>query len=205
MAEWVIDLDGRIGEVVASSGPWAYLVVAVLIAAQAVIGIGWLIPGNALIFTVGMLASAGAIQAAPVLVLSVPLTVLASICCYGLGRATGERLLGRYPERLAGARAFFAKHGTWTMVLAPYVPFLRGIAPVVAGVGKMPFATFAVSSAAGFGLWISLVMAAGAALGEVTWIRDNLGLTVIGVGLIVAARALWALLQRRKAAPAQVL
>lgn len=203
--EWVTDLDGRIGDVVASSGPWAYLLIAVLIAVQAVIGIGWLIPGNALIFTVGMLASAGAIRALPVLGLSIPLTALASIACYVVGRAAGERLLRRFPERLAGARAFFAKHGTWTMVLAPYVPFLRGVAPVVAGLGEMPFATFSASSAIGFGLWITMVMAAGAALGEVTWIRDNLGLAVIAVGLIAALRALWTLRQRRNAARAQVL
>jgi membrane-associated protein len=44
-----------------------------------------------------------------------------------------------YVER---SRGFFERHGAKTVVLARFVPFVRTLAPMLAGIGEMPAQTF---------------------------------------------------------------
>jgi membrane-associated protein len=208
--EWVTDLDGRLSELVVAAGPWAYMVVASLIAVQAVIFVGWAVPGNGLVFAAGLLAAAGGLRVLPLYALSLLLTVAAAMLCYAAGYWLGKRVLSRAggllnAGRLAKVQGFFDRYGARTMAVVPFVPFARSVAPVVAGVGRMNVWLFAVWTTAGFGVWIAVLLAAGAWLGEVAWIRDNLGWGLLVVGAAMAAKLAMDVSRSRRRARSQVL
>jgi membrane-associated protein len=60
-----------------------------------------------------------------------------------------------------------------TIVLARFVPIVRTVATVLAGVGKMRFSLFALYSVIGGVLWASGVLLAGYWLGHIEFVRKT--------------------------------
>ena len=80
------------------------------------------------------------------------------------------------------AEAFFARHGGKAVVLARFVPVIRTFTPVVAGVGRMHYATFIAYNAIGGAVWALSITLLGYILGDrVPFVRENLDLIVLGV------------------------
>ena len=68
------------------------------------------------------------------------------------------------------------------MVLARFIPVIRTFTPVVAGVGRMHYATFIAYNAIGGVVWALSVTMLGYILGDrVPFVRDNLDLIFLGV------------------------
>ena len=74
-----------------------------------------------------------------------------------------EPTWGRHLER---TRAFYAKHGAKTIVIARFVPIIRTFAPVVAGAGRMPYRRFVFYNVAGGVGWVTSMTGAGYLLGQ---------------------------------------
>ncbi|HEX7561224.1 MAG TPA: VTT domain-containing protein, partial [Candidatus Humimicrobiaceae bacterium] len=78
---------------------------------------------------------------------------------YAFGHKVGRRLFKREnsrifkKENLLRAESFYERHGSKTIVLARFIPFIRTFAPIVAGVGKMKYRTFIVYNVVGGALW----------------------------------------------------
>ena len=56
-------------------------------------------------------------------------------------------------DHLNATQKFYEKHGGKTIILARFMPFARTFAPVVAGVGRMPYRRFLAFNAAGGLIW----------------------------------------------------
>jgi membrane-associated protein len=163
--------------------------------------IGFFLPGDSLLFTAGFLASQDILN----IWLVVPGCFIAAVVGDATGYAIGHRM-GRTlftkpesrlfkPDRLLQAEAFFKKHGGKAIILARFVPFARTFVPVIAGIGTMPYRSFAAYNAVGAVLWAIGLPTAGYFLGKSIPEVDRYLLPVIAliifVSLIPPAIEIW--------------
>lgn len=118
------------------------LLIALIIFAESGMMVGFLFPGDTLLFSAGIFAAQGTFP----IELAVPVIALAAILGdntgYQIGRSMGRKLFKEdnlifRHEYIMKAEKFYEKHGTKTMLLAHFIPVIRSFAPVVAGVAKM--------------------------------------------------------------------
>ncbi len=168
-------------------GPVALLVAMGIVFAETGLLVGFFLPGDSLLFTLGVLAAGG--------VLHLPLAVvglgvlLAAVAGdqvgYLLGRRFGPRVFSRPDSRWFSrshaerARAFFARHGSRAVVLARFLPVVRTFTPVVAGVARMPRGRFTAYNVVGALVWTAGLLSVGFYLGGVPLIAAHVELVVI--------------------------
>ncbi len=135
--------------------------VALVIFAESGLLIGFFLPGDSLLFTTGFLIYAGVLQADIHVVVAVLFlaAVLGDSTGYLFGKKLGPRIFKRensllfHKKNVERAAAFYEKHGGKTVILARFVPIVRTFAPVLAGVGTMPYRQFLLYNVIGAFLW----------------------------------------------------
>jgi membrane-associated protein len=149
-------------------------------------------PGDSLLFTVGLLVGRGTVHHSLWLVCLV-LSVAAfagNVVGYEIGRKAGPALFHRPDSRLFKQKhvdqtvAFFDKYGARAIVLARFVPIVRTFITVTAGVGRMHRRRFLTYTAIGAVLWASGVTVLGYFLGSVDFIANNLEAIALLIVLI---------------------
>jgi membrane-associated protein len=154
--------------------------------------VGVILPGDSLLFIVGMLIASNFI--------STPLSIallLMSICAiagnllgYWTGAKIGPKLFSRPDSKLfkqeyvVTTQNFFEKHGSRAIVLARFVPIVRSVITALAGVARMDYKTYATYSTIGGILWICTMTLAGYFLGSIPVIKENIDLVAIGIVLL---------------------
>lgn len=131
--------------------------------------IGMFLPGDSLLLAAGvMLAQTGReFDAWALSVCTVIVAVFGNRTGYTIGERTGIRLLARQEGRvlnrrnLMKAERFFARWGYWAVVIARWLPFVRTLAPMFAGAGRMDRRRFAVASVLGAVAWVPLLILVG--------------------------------------------
>ena len=68
---------------------------------------------------------------------------------------------------MAKTQKFYAKSGARAIILARFVPIVRTLAPILAGVGRMPYEKFLAFNAVGGLLWGGGMVLLGYTLGTV--------------------------------------
>ena len=147
-------------------------VIAAIVFSETGLLVGFFLPGDSLLVTAGLIASQGVFN---IWVLA-PIAWIAAICGnsvgYSIGRATGPRIFTREDslffskKHLLRAHEFYERHGRKTIVLAQFMPIVRTFAPVVAGVGAMPYRIFFTFNVLGATLWIWGMLFVGYSLGR---------------------------------------
>ena len=187
--------------------------IAAVIFAETGLLIGFFLPGDSLLFTAGA-AAAGALPRLSfnpniwVLILVVVVAAVAGDQTgYLLGRRAGPALFKRSDRRVLKAEhrdrtiAFFDRHGPKAIVLARFVPIVRTLCPVVAGVGDMPYRSFARVNVVGGVLWGAGVTLIGYRFGNMAVVRDHLELTLLVIVGISVLPAVFAVAQERFRSP----
>lgn len=180
-------------------GNWALWGCAFIVFAEC--GLFSILPGDSLLFTIGMFSALGSVHlvespagtlALACLVLTIA-AVAGNVAGYWLGRLIGpplfkprEGLMGKlfnqaYVDRTS---AFFDRYGSRALILARFVPIVRTFVTLVAGVAHMRFRTFITYSAIGGVLWAVGVSVLGYFLGRVALIRDNIDLALVLIVLV---------------------
>lgn len=150
-----------------------YATLVAIVFAETGLLIGFFLPGDSLLVTAGLLASAGKLDIFLLNVLLIPAAIIGDAVGYAIGRKSGERLLNRPDTRLfkkahiVKTQEFYEKHGGKTIVIARFIPVIRTFAPVVAGIAGMSYKRFATYNIAGGVLWIMSTTLAGYWLGKV--------------------------------------
>jgi len=143
--------------------------------------LGFFLPGDSLLFTVGLLIGGGVIQA-PIWLACLVIAVAAVIgdqIGYFIGLKAGPAVFKREDSRLFShknverAQAFFAKYGAKAVIFAHFVPIMRTFIPVAAGVGKMPYRYYLRNNIIGAFSWGMSVPLIGYFLGNVAFIREH--------------------------------
>jgi membrane-associated protein len=189
-------------------------IVAAIVFAESGLLVGFMLPGDSLLFIAGFLASSAGGHVLPPIWVVVPVVIVAAIAGdqagYVLGHRVGGTLMARPrsrlfdPRNVERAEVFFDRHGNKTIVLARFVPIVRTFAPVVAGVGSMRYRTFFTYNVIGGVAWGAGLTLLGYALGGVDVVRENVEvavLTIVGISLLPA---LVELIRHRRRASAVV-
>ena len=173
-------------------GPALLWIAALIIFAEC--GIFAILPGDSLLFAIGLFTATGAIPT-PLWLNCIVLTVCAvagNTSGYFLGRLIGpalfkprKGLMGKLfkQEYVDKTHAFFDRYGSRALILARFVPIVRTFVTLVAGVGRMDFRRFIIYTAIGGVLWACGITILGYFLGNIPFIHDNLEVVLI---LIVA-------------------
>ena len=174
---------------------------AAIVFAESGLLIGFFLPGDSLLFIAGFLtSSAGPValgvkpDSLPSLPLVAAVVAIAAIAGdqvgYMFGRKVGPSLFQREesrffkPSHVRKAHTFLEKHGSKTIVLARFVPIVRTFAPIVAGVGDMPYRTFVTFNIVGGLLWGVGVTTLGHYLGDISWVKDNIEIASLVIVLL---------------------
>ena len=140
------------------------LAVLFVIYAESGLLIGFLFPGDSLLFTAGFLVqqsigSFGAISIHLFAFLLFLCALLGQQTGYIFGKKVGRKLFDRpnsrffRKENLVRTEAFYEKYGPIAIVLACFVPIIRTFVPIVAGVSKMTYRQFLPYNIIGAFLW----------------------------------------------------
>jgi membrane-associated protein len=174
--------------------------------------IGFFLPGDSLLFTLGLLrATKPDLVTWPIGLLCAGLFVAAVVgdqVGYQFGKRVGPALFDRKDSRLFKqahlhrAQEFFDRHGARTIVLARFVPIVRTFTPVVAGASKMNYRVFTIFNLVGAALWAVGVTVIGYVLGKrFHWLGDKIEiLSLVIIAISLAPVAIEFLRHRRKAA-----
>jgi membrane-associated protein len=189
-------------------GLWGVLLI---VFAESGLLIGFFLPGDSLLFTTGLLVAGGTLHRplALVAVLIALAAVVGQQVGYLFGRKVGPSLFRRPESRLfkmeniEKAHAFFEQHGSKAIVMACFVPVVRTFTPIVAGVSRMNYRTFATFNVLGGTLWGAGVTLLGYWLGQIDFVKDNIEAILVLVVLIsVVPLGIEYLRSRRKGEPA---
>ncbi|SDO47101.1 membrane-associated protein [Nakamurella panacisegetis] len=197
-----------------SMGSWALLVFALIIFAECGLLIGFFLPGDTLLFIAGLLVATHKLHVnlVAVILILVVAAFVGNIVGYGIGRKAGPLVFDRpnakffKHEYVEKSEVFFAKYGKVAVILARFVPVVRTVATVMAGVSRMDARLYTLYSAIGGVVWVAGVTVAGYFLGQIQFIADHVDVILVGavvvVVLVSAVPALLHLRQRRRAAEA---
>jgi membrane-associated protein len=154
-----------------------YTVVFALVFVESGLVIGFLLPGDTMLFTAGLLAADSSYG------LSVPLlatgaavfAVVGDVVGYESGRRLGrpwlERRGGRFGHSLERAEAFYARWGWSAVVVSRFIPWLRTFTPILAGAARMPYGGFVAANLVGALAWGSGLVLLGYAAHGTPWLR----------------------------------
>jgi membrane-associated protein len=101
-------------------------------------------------------------------------------------------------KNLEKTRAFYAKHGGKTIILARFIPVIRTFAPFVAGMGTMSYGKFIGYNAAGAAMWVVLGTLVGFLFGNNQFIKDHFSLVLVAIVIISCLPAVFAWLNEKR-------
>lgn len=136
-----------------------YVGISAIVFAESGLLIGAVLPGDSLLFTAGFLASQGFLDIKILLVLLMLSAVIGDNVGFNLGKRYGPKIFKRedslffHKDHVQRSQEFFAKYGAKTLILARFVPVVRTFAPILAGVGKMPYKKFFLIDIVANSLW----------------------------------------------------
>ena len=158
------------------------------------------IPSELVMPFAGHLAAQGKFSLAVILAINSIAAMTGSGISYWIGAAGGRPLLVKY-GKFAGVRAkdiertesFFGRHGKATILIGRFLPVVRHIISVPAGVARMPLVPFFTQTFIGATIWGTVLIFIGYELGdrfaEVALKLKHVDL-LVGAGIIVVLLAL---------------
>ena len=160
-------LTGLVLQVIDTMGEWG---VALMLFIETVFPP---IPSEVILPLAGFLGGAGRMDLTLVLVLATAGSYLGALVLYWLGAVIGfdrtVRWFGKLPlvdeDDFRKAASWFHRHGKSAVFFGRLVPVVRSLISLPAGADRMHLGTFTLFTVLGSGLWNSVLVLGGAALG----------------------------------------
>src|ERR1700728_2581430 len=174
----------------ALSGWLVYATLTPIVFTETGLLVGFVLPGDSLLFTIGVVAGAGQLNLFIMLVLLTATCLTGTWCGYLLGPRAGPAIFNRpdsrffKQEHLQRTHAFYEKHGGRTIIYAKFVPIIRTFAPFVAGVANMRYRSFISFDVFGATGWVISMTVLGYSLGQVPLLRRNFEKFVLLIVLV---------------------
>ncbi|MGH7353365.1 MAG: VTT domain-containing protein [Candidatus Rokuibacteriota bacterium] len=169
-----------------------YTILTAIVFTETGLLIGCFLPGDSLLIAAGLVAAGGALNIWWINALLIPAAVIGDSVGYAIGARLGPRVFTRPksllfdPRHVERTRAFYARYGAKTIVIARFVPIIRTFAPVVAGVGQMEYRRFLFYNVLGGIGWVTSMTWAGFLLGQtIPGIQERIHI-VVGVVIVLS-------------------
>ncbi|MEO8127136.1 MAG: VTT domain-containing protein [Bryobacteraceae bacterium] len=188
------------------SGWLGYALLFAIVFSETGLLVGFFLPGDSLLFTIGAVAGAGQLNIGLIIAILIVAAITGVASGYTLGRQTGPRIFNRPDSRLfkqeylRKTQAFYEKHGGKTIIYAQFVPIIRTFAPFVAGVAQMPYARFAMFNVIGSIGWVSSMTLLGYFVGDIPIVRRHFEKVVILIVLVSVLPIVIELIKSRRTA-----
>jgi membrane-associated protein len=187
-----------------SAGPMmVWLVVLTFVYAECALVVGMFLPGDSLLLAAGVVLAehghefdAWALSACAVIV-----AVCGNHTGYAIGAHTGTWLLARRDGRVLNRRNldragwFFERWGFWAVVTARWLPWIRTLAPMLAGATAMDRRKFFLASLVGAVGWVPLLVLIGyygaRLLDHHSWLKPLAAGMAIGMFVVGTGYGLW--------------
>jgi len=182
------------------SGWYGYAAMFGVVFAETGLLVGFFLPGDSFLFTVGVVAGAGHLDIGVVNLVLSSAALLGDSTGYWLGRKSGPRIFSRPDSKLfkqqyiTRTKGFYDRYGGKTIVMARFVPIVRTFAAFVAGVTQMPYTKFLPYSVCGGIGWVAACTLLGYWLGGYEIVQRNFEkvvLAIIFVSLAPTAIEIW--------------
>ena len=187
-----------------SAGPsTVWLVVMTFIFIECALIVGMFLPGDSMLLGAGVVLAqqSAAADAWALSLVATTLAVVGNYVGYLLGRRTGTRTWARKGGRvlnrqhLEWAYRFFERWGFWAVVVARWLPWVRTLAPLLAGAARMDRRVFLTASILGAVAWVpGLILLGyyGAGLIErLPWLEPLVTVLVVTIFTITVVVGLW--------------
>ncbi len=191
------------------AGPIAIWVAAAIIFAECGLMLGFFLPGDSLLFVVGLLVGNGTIGT-PLWATCLILVIAAftgNLLGYWIGHHAGPAIFRREDSRIFKKKyidhteEFFNRYGPAAIILGRFIAIVRTFVTVLAGAGKMDFGRYTAYSAIGAVLWVVSLTVLGYLVGNIPVIKDNLEYAIILIVIVsVVPIAIHRLRARRRPA-----
>jgi len=166
---------------------------AIILFAECGLLVGFFLPGDTLLFAAGIAIAVGTVKTSlgAYLVVAPIAAITGNLVGYWIGYRGGPVVFQRpdsrffRPEYVTRSQAFFERFGSWTIIIGRFVPIVRTVATVMAGVARMRFASYAVYSIIGGVLWSDGVLLLGHQLGKIKFVQRNKGYVDYAVVAVV--------------------
>jgi len=172
---------------------WGYAALFGLVFSETGLLVGIVVPGDSLLFTVGVVVGAGHSNIALVNAFLMLAAMIGDSTGYLLGRQTGPRIFTRKDsllfkqEYVTRTKAFYERYGGKTVLFARFLPVVRSFAAFMAGVGRMPYSRFLPFSICGGVGSVFLLTMLGYELGGTPFVQryfDKVILAIVFLSLL---------------------
>jgi membrane-associated protein len=198
-------------ELIRSFGPFGLLGVCAIIFAETGLLIGFIFPGDTLLLITGLLAQehlgVSIWIAAPAIAIA---AFLGGELGYYIGKKAGPRVFERRESGLFSRKqvertyAFFERYGAIAVILARFIPVVRTLAPIAAGVGRMEYRRYSLYNAIGAVAWGFGVTFLGYLLGFIPPVSDfvtkYIDVILLGAVVVSLGPTLWHVLSNHRRA-----
>ena len=185
------------------SGWQGYALLAAIVFSETGLLVGFFLPGDSLLFTVGVVAGAGGLNVWAIMGVMIVAAIVGDAVGYTLGRKAGVSIFNRPDsklfkrEYLLRTQEFYDKHGGKAIIYARFVPIIRTFAPFIAGVAKMDYPRFLSFNVFGGIGWVITMTMAGYFLGDNEIVRKHFEKVIIGIVFISVLPIVFELLKGR--------
>ncbi|GEO68183.1 VTT domain-containing protein [Levilactobacillus acidifarinae] len=205
IAASLLNLNTLVPQLLGQYGAWLYAGLFLLIFIETGLVVFPFLPGDSILFLCGSLAAgSGNLHLGVLLVTLTIAAVLGDFVNFEIGKRFGHYMVthDRFkrwlkPQHLDRASAFFAKYGGLAIFLGRFIPIIRTLVPFTAGMGRMPYLSFARYNVMGGVTWMAVVLGAGYLFGNIPVVQQNFELIMVAIVLISLLPVGLAMLKRR--------
>jgi membrane-associated protein len=153
-----------------SAGPaLVWVIVLGFVFAECAFIVGLFLPGDSLLFAAGIVLAQQDHEghAWTLSVAATATAIVGNMLGYYIGHKTGHAIIARRGGRvlnvanLVRAREFLDRRGFWAIVLARWIPWIRTLAPLIAGAAKMDSRRFLAATSIGGLAWVPTLILLG--------------------------------------------
>ena len=180
---------------ITAMGAFALVGVATVIFLETATIVGSFLPGDSLLFIFGLALATYLVDIpfAPAVALVLVAGIAGSQVGYWFGRKVGPRVFARKrnwffnPKTVDRANAFFDHYGWRALILARFIPVLRALVPLVAGIAQMKPRKYLLFNVIGGVLWVVVLMNLGYFLGRIEYVERNIEWFMLGFVILSSA------------------
>ncbi len=174
---------------------WSGITIFLVAMTESLAIVGLIVPGVAIMFGIGALISAGAVEFWPAFAWAVAGAITGDVGSFLLGYHLRDRISSiwpftRYQESLEQGQAFFAKHGSMSVAFGRFFGPVRAVVPLIAGTMGMQPWRFILASFLSSIVWAPAYLAPGMVFGASLELASQVAFRLV-ILIVLLAIMIW--------------